>query len=546
MPNFDERDYEEILENIHIDYDVVHEKLKKLKTNKSPGPDKIHPRVLKEVSTSIAYALSKIFNTSLETKSLPDDWRHANVSAIFKKGQKTLPNNYRPVSLTCIICKVMESIIRDNVIKHMKKNNLFSTQQFGFIEGRSTVLQLMHVMDIWCDILDQGGVLDAIYCDFMKAFDKVPHRRLVYKVGKYGIKGNVLGWIEAFLNNRTQCVVHNDCKSKSDPVTSGIPQGSVLGPILFVIYINDLPEVINKDSIAFLFADDTKLFRVLNDLVKDCQVLQEDIVKLVEWSIKWLLKFHPDKCVKVGIGLNRNAGMFPYKMDGHILEESLCEKDIGVHIDNNLKFDIHINKAIQKANRVLAITRRTFDTIDATTFKYIFKGLVRPHLEYAAPIWSPHDDYLKEQIENVQRRATKLIPGLSHLDYPDRLRALEMPTLAYRRTRGDMIQVYKLLNGKYDTSLPQFLTLSHNKEKGLDRHNLDLYLPSAKKDIKKYGFAFRVHRLWNSLPEEVVNAKEVIDFEIGLDKHWENQALLYDNFLAEIKTKTRGNNNTTT
>ena len=194
-------------------------------------------------------------------------------------------------------------------------------------------------------------------------------------------------------------------------------------------------------------------------------------------------------------------------MDGHILEESLCEKDIGVHIDNNLKFDIHINKAIQKANRVLAITRKTFDTIDATTFKYIFKGLVRPHLEYAAPIWSPHDDYLKEQIENVQRRATKLIPGLAHLDYPDRLRALEMPTLAYRRTRGDMIQVYKLLNGKYDTSLPQFLTLSHNKEKGLDRHNLDLYLPSAKKDIKKYGFAFRVHRLWNSLPEEVVNAK---------------------------------------
>ena len=540
MPDFDEREYEEILENININYDVVLEKLKKLKTNKSPGPDKIHPRVLKEISTSIAEAISIIFNTSLQTKSLPNDWRHANVSAIYKKGQKTLPNNYRPVSLTCIICKVMESIIRDNVIKHMKDNNLFSPKQFGFIEGRSTVLQLLHVLHIWCDILDQGGVLDAIYCDFMKAFDKVPHRRLIYKISKYGIKGNVLGWIESFLNNRTQCVVHNDFVSKSDPVTSGIPQGSVLGPILFVLYINDLPEVIDKDSFAFLFADDTKVFRTLQHLFNDPKILQGDIVKLVEWSKKWLLKFHPDKCVKIGIGLNRNAGMYPYRMDGHTLEESMCEKDIGVHIDSNLKFDIHISKAIGKANRVLAVTRRTFDTIDATTFKYIFKGLVRPHLEYAAPIWSPHDDNLKEQIENVQRRATKLIPAISHLDYPDRLKALKMPTLAYRRVRGDMIQVYKLLNGKYDTSLPQFLTLSHNKEKGLNRHNLDLYLHNCSKDIKKYCFASRVHRLWNSLPEELVNAEKVFEFEVGLDKFWENQPLLYDDFLADIITKNRG------
>ena len=165
--------------------------------------------------------------------------------------------------------------------------------------------------------------------------------------------------------------------------------------------------------------------------------------------------------------------------------------------------------------------------------------MVRPHLEYAAPVWSPHDDYLKEQLENVQRRATKLIPAISHLEYPERLKALKMPTLAYRRVRGDMIQVYKLLNGKYDTSLPQFLTLSHNKEKGLDRHNLDLFLHSCSKDIKKYSFASRVQRLWNSLPEGLVNAETVYDFEVGLDAHWEDQALLYDDFLADIKTKRR-------
>ena len=433
----------------------------------------------------------------------------------------------------------MESIIRDGVIEHMKSNNLFSPKQFGFIQERSTVLQLLHVLNIWCEVLDQGGVLDAIYCDFMKAFDKVPHKRLVYKTGKYGIKGNVLGWISSFLNNRTQCVVHNGCASSSHPVTSGIPQGSVLGPILFVLYINDLPDVVDKDSFAFLFADDTKLFRIIKKLI-DNHVLQGDIIKLVEWSDKWLLKFHPDKCKQIGIGINRKVNeMHQYTMDGHELETSTCEKDIGVYVDSSLKFDIHVSNAVSKATRVLAVTRRTFDHIDATSFKYIFKGLVRPHLEYAAPVWSPHHDYLKERLENVQRRATKMVPGLSKLSYPERLRALKIPTLAYRRTRGDMIQVFKILNGKYDDSLPQMFTLSHNKERGLDRHSLDLFLHGSKRDIGKYSFTSRVHRLWNSLPEGVVTAKDVWAFETGLDKHWGNQDLMYDNFKAEINTKSR-------
>ena len=212
-----------------------------------------------------------------------------------KKGVRTHPLNYRPVSLTCIICKIFENIIRDHIIKHMKENNLFSPKQFGFIEGRSPTLQLLHVLDIWTKILNQGGTLDVVYCDFMKAFDKVPHQRLLLKLEKYGINGNILGWIRSFLSDRTQCVTINNATSITCPVTSGIPQGSVLGPILFVIYINDLPEVVDEDSFIFLFADDTKVFRqIRNDLDRD--QLQKDISNLLSWSEKWLLKFHPDKC----------------------------------------------------------------------------------------------------------------------------------------------------------------------------------------------------------------------------------------------------------
>ena len=570
MPPFDERTYENPLEDLIVSEKMVLEKLKKLKINKSPGPDNIHPKVLNSTADSLKTPLAIIFNTSIRTRMLPDEWKHANISAIFKKGKKTLPQNYRPVSLTCIICKIMESIIRDAIIKHMTDNNLFSPYQFGFISGRSTVLQLLHVLKLWTEILDQGGSLDAIYCDFMKAFDKVPHKRLIYKAEKYGIKGNIIGWIEAFLNNRTQCVNVNGHKSSSAPVTSGIPQGSVLGPILFVIYINDLPEMMSAGSIAFLFADDTKMFRQIK-CSNDLAIQQEDVRKAVEWSNIWLLKFHPDKCVHLGLGKNKtidstyhpNVNGYPlkrkicekdvpkkfendlcnhkyhYDMDGHILKRSNCEKDIGVHIDTELNFHEHINKAVNKANRIMGITRKTFACLRNSTFLPIFKGLVRPLLEYGAPVWSPHHADLKRKVERVQRSATKRLPGMYDLHYNERLRKLKLPTLAYRRIRGDMIQVFKLTvpikKGAYDKTLPRLLDLKSDLGiREVSGHNKQLYTGNAHKDIKKYGFNFRVCKLWNSLPQHVIDSTSVKAFEIALDKHWENQPVRYDNFEADI------------
>ena len=574
MPPFDEREYDKPLDNINITESLVFDKLKKLKINKSPGPDNIHPRVINSAAKTLAKPLSIIFKTSLENKTLPDEWKHANISAIFKKGKKTLPQNYRPVSLTCIICKIMESIIRDAVVKHMTENNLFSQYQFGFISGRSTVLQLLHVLNIWIDILDQGGTLDAIYCDFMKAFDKVPHKRLVYKVEKYGIKGNIIGWIDSFLSGRTQCVNINNHKSSNAPVTSGIPQGSVLGPILFVIYINDLPEVINSGSIAFLFADDTKLFRqIINN--DDLKIQQDDVSKAVKWSNIWLLKFHPDKCVHLGIGPNRESikeyqpelngrplkkkicekdvdkkhaedscnHKYHYEMDGHILKRSKYEKDIGVNVDNDLNFNVHINSMVNKANRVMGIARKTFSNLNCEIFIPIFKALVRPHLEYAAPVWSPHghgSGHLKTKIEDVQRRATKRIPGMKDLCYSARLRKLKLPTLAYRRVRGDMIQVFKLLmpikKGAYDNSLPKLLKLK--SDIGIrvvgGKNNKQLYKGNVRNNLAKSSFNFRVCKLWNSLPQHIIDSSTVKAFEIALDRHWGDQALMYDDYEAEI------------
>ena len=539
LPHFDKRSFTKELDNIEITREMVLKKLQKIKVNKSPGPDAIHPRVLKELSDQLSIPLTIIFQTSLRTKELPSDWKHANVSAIFKKGVKTLPQNYRPVSLTCIICKIMESIIRDFVIDHMKANNLFSDRQFGFINGRSTVLQLLHVIDLWTEILDEGGDIDVIYCDFMKAFDKVPHKRLIHKVKNYGITDKVLGWVESFLSGRTQCVKINSSISKNAPVTSGIPQGSVLGPILFVIYINDMPEVVDKNSFVYLFADDTKVFRKIACNL-DSKTLQIDIDALMEWSNKWLLKFHPDKCVYMGIGYKNSEVIEKYHMGDHSLKISKCEKDIGVHIDSKLEFDVHISKAINKANMMLGISRRTFQALDKTKFGFIFKGIVRPHLEYGAPVWSPHLIKYKTLIENVQRRATKFIPGLYDTPYPERLRILKLPTLAYRRIRGDMIQVYKIMcakpkEGGYDGTLPNFLTSERSCKYNLKKKNpKNLQILRWKEPIRKFCFSLRTRNIWNSLPEEVVNSKSVKSFEIALDRHWQDQPLMFDDYKADI------------
>ena len=469
------------------------------------------------------------------------------MSAIYKKDRKTLPSNYRPVSLTSIVCKVLESIIRDNVISHMNENNLFSQKQFGFLSRRSTVLQLIRVLDIWSEILDQGGSLDVIYMDFMKAFDKVPHRRLVYKVEKYGVKGKVLDWIKNFLSNRTQCVIINGVSSSTGKVTSGIPQGSVLGPLLFVIYINDLPDVVDPLTLVFLFADDTKLFREIKSSA-DVLILQSDIRKLGEWSKKWLLRFHPDKCVAMHLG-NREyvVSGIVYTTDGKIVEKSIykmedeslkiskCEKDLGVNIDDKLNFQKHIALATAKANRIMAIVFKTFDYMDEAMFKQLYKSLVRPHLEYAAPVWNPHNKTLIGQLEDVQRRATERVPGLSKLSYPDRLRKLNIPTLSYRRVRGDMIQMYKLHYGFHDKSLPPLFTSNNRESQG---HNKKYKIKDSSNNTRKYNFCVKSIKLWNSLPQHVVDSEDVVSFEIGLDEFWDDQALKYDDSEVEIRINT--------
>ena len=255
------REFKQWLAHITVSKENIKKRLMQLKISKAPGPDQLHPRLLKELSEEISLPLEIIFNQSLKQWCLPKIWKVGEISAIFKKGNRRVAGNYRPVSLTSIICKTLESIVREKIIQHMRDNNLFGKHQYGFIDRRSTTLQLLYILDEWREILDDGGTVDVVYMDFMKAFDKVPHERLLAKLSAYGIGGDVLTWIRSFLLNRKQRVKVGEATSEWKEVTSGIPQGSVLGPILFVMYINDMPESLESNSTVKMFADDSKLYK---------------------------------------------------------------------------------------------------------------------------------------------------------------------------------------------------------------------------------------------------------------------------------------------
>jgi len=377
-------------------------------------------------------------------------------------------------------------------------------------------------MEEWSKILDRGGNIDVIYCDIMKAFDQVPKKRLLQKVSACGVKGTLLQWIDSFLSDRRFKVVVNGKQSSEGIVTSGVPQGSVLGPLLFVIYINDMPQCV--DSSLFMFADDTKAFReIVNS--SDNDLLQNDIDNLSKWSADWLIKFHPEKCSVMHLGKNNPKN--EYYLNGHKLCKSESERDLGVMVNDELTFKEHIESKISKARQIWGMIRRSFIFIDWNTFSLLFKALVRPHLEYANCVWSPAGKGMIKEIESVQRAATKQIQGLQRLSYPDRLRALGLPTLKHRRRRGDLIEMFKIMTGLYDPSaVPSFESVSENK---LTRgHRYKLRRPLSKTKLGHNRFTSRIVNDWNSLPHEIVESPTLNTFKNRLDEYFTYDPSIYD------------------
>ena len=491
-----------------ISPDKVGKLLANLKENKSMGPDKLHPKLLKLLAgnSSFVSALTLLLNKCIDQETIPAVWKSAVVVPIHKKGSVHLAENYRPVSLTCILCKLYETILREHILPYVI--DIITEKQHGFCPGKSCLSNLLETLDVANEYIAEGNSLDLFYFDFSKAFDTVSHYRLLVKLENMGFSNNMLNIIKDFLGDRVMKVKVGDAVSKAVPVTSGVPQGSVLGPLLFLLFINDLPANI-KNEIR-IFADDVKM---VVDPSRN-QDVQHDLDVLCHWENNWLLRFNLEKCKLLHVG--KNNPRYQYKFLGSTLCTCTTEKDLGVTFNEKFDFSDHIYASISKAKSSLAWLLRNVISRNAYEMKTAYRSLVRHNLEYCCQVWAPkarHGNWKTIlDIEAVQRTFTRVIEGMADLNYKQRLEKLNMTTLLERRMRGDLIETFKILNG--------FNNYGSTFFKQSDRTKHLIYRPSKAKNTD--FFSDRVLQYWNKLPEHVKEKNSVNSFKNGLDKFREN------------------------
>ena len=422
----------------------------------------------------------------------------ANVLPIFKKGDVNDVINYRPISLLSLVEKVVERVVYNKFYPFVE-NRIYHLQH-GFMKGRSTVTQLLAIVHQLSKSIDERGQTDIAYLDFTKAFDSVSHNLIIDKLYSIGIRGPLLKWFRSYLHDRKQRVVLDGKCSEWLSVTSGVPQGSILGPAVFVLFINDMPDVVSEPSTLALFADDAKCLRAIND-VGDCVALQDDLNNLSEWSVKWKLNFNIEKCTISTITRKRNPVLSSYTIAHCPIKRVNEQRDLGIHISSNATFNEHIYTQICKANKMLGLIQRTVSRdkrLLPTRSLYIM--LVRSHLEYASEVWSPKSVTLIKLIERVQRRATHIL--MPELEYKERLRRLDLLPLLHRREIKDLTTFYKLKSGLYNCDIDSYVAFCSDTRLRSTAQG-KLKTPRCRTELFKASFFNRIVYLWNNLPENV-------------------------------------------
>ena len=398
-------------------------------------------------------------------------------------------------------------------MSYMLENKLIKDSQHGFMPGRSCTTNLITFLDKLTEIVDMGKSADVFYLDFAKAFDKVPKNRLLQKMATKGIGGQILKWVEDWLTERTQVVRVGDKTSTECHVKSGVPQGSVLGPPLFTIFIDDVDDYAPLIDMLLKFADDTKGLQEISSL-EDKQKLQNTLDSLGKWAEEWGMQFNVAKCKIMHVGRN-NPG-YEYHMAGTKLSTVEEEKDIGVTVQASLKPSKHCKKVAATANAVLRQLAKNFHYRDRHVFKKLYVQYVRPHVEFASPAWSPWTAADKEVIENVQKKAVGMISGLSGRTYEEKCKEIGLDTLEIRRNRQDLLQAYKIFSGKDRIKQDSlFTTIGENpaRQTRFTVDPLNIVEKRSRLDIRKNSYAVRIAEDWNKLSHEVKTSRTVSIFK---------------------------------
>lgn len=482
----------------------VFEAISNLKTSLAPGPDNLPVVFFKECKFVLSSVLFRIFKLSLNLGVFPSEWKISNITPLHKNGNRSQVENYRPISRVNIAAKIFEFIISKKITPLF--GNIISTAQHGFVEGRSTTTNLLIYTEYLTEALENRHQVDTIYADFSKAFDRVPHSVLIQKLQSVGFHGPMLAWLKSYLSNRTQIVKIKNYSSREISVTSGVPQGSHLAPLLFNIFINDLVKYI-QFSTKLLFADDLKLFKIIRTY-NDCLELQEDINRVTEWCRVNYMKLNVAKCKIMTVSRKKANVVFNYTIDNEPLERVNMIKDLGVYIDNELQFHYHIEFIRNKSMKMLGFVIRTLKEFqNLNCFKNLYCSYVRSGLEYASSVWSPYYNKYIDSLEKVQRRFLRFINyklgyTIDEINYDDLHKLLGLQTLQQRRIYSDICTLFKILNNVIDS--PDLLQNISLKVPQRATRKTDLFsIASHRTNYGANGPISRICRLGNDYCNEI-------------------------------------------
>jgi hypothetical protein len=444
--------YNNIIKSICFTESDVLNKIKLLDELKGAGPDGVPPLIIKKCSESIYIPLTIIFNKSLKMGIFPMKWKTAHIVPVFKSGERELCENYRPISILSCCAKLFESLVYDVLYHHVRP--YIAPNQHGFVKNKSTTSNLLEYKSYLCIAFAGRGQVDSIYADFSKAFDRVNHALLGRKLEAFGVCGSLLRWIESYLNRRSQLVALKGELSTAFVVPSGVPQGSHLGPLFFILFINDL---VNRLSCpCLLYADDLKIYNRVSS-INDAMKLQRDLDSLEDWCRINRMTLNASKCYVVTFTRKITALNFTYSLGHHNLIRKLVIRDLGVYFDAELSFRPHYEHIAEKSSRMLGfIYRVTRGFKKVTTYLTLYYALVRSLLEYNTPIWSPFYNIHIDRIEQIQKRFLRLLCFRFHLyrtlpSYEDKLNKFNMVTLSTRRKHLELLLLYKVINYKIDS-----------------------------------------------------------------------------------------------
>ena len=521
IPEFNYKTNERI-GNIQFSSSDISKIIKDLNPNKAHGHDNISIKMIQLCGESIIPPLSMIFESAIKSGHFPDCWKRGNVVPVHKKESKNLVKNYRPISLLPIFGKIFEKVIYNNLFTYLKSNHLLSDNQSGFRSGDSCISQLISMTHDIYKIFDGNPSLDTrgVFLDISKAFDKVWHKGLLHKIKCYGVEGELYNILGNYLLNRKQRVVLNGQSSLLMDIEAGVPQGSVLGPLLFLIYINDLPD--NLVSNNKLFADDTSIFSIVTDIKRSCDELNLDLSVIKDWAFQWRMQFNPDpnkQATEVIFSRKKKLVLHPPLIfNGSPVESSPSQKHLGLILDTKLCFDEHLNQKISKANKGIGNIKRLRNYLPRNALLTIYKSFIRPHLDYGDVIYDqPNNESFKQKIESVQYNAALAITGAIKGTSRERLyQELGLESMKDRRWYRRLTYFYNIVNGNCPEYLEKYLPSkqhSHNNE----RSNLFRIFISHTEYYKNSFFPFCVNE-WNKLDPSIRNSTSISIFKNALLK----------------------------